>query len=265
MQRPHLIPWLALALLCAAPAAEATVKEDYSRSMALYRNGQFERARSAFEHFLARHPGTAYSDNARYWIGETYYSQGDYRTALTAFRQVVTHHPDEPKAPDALFKIALCNRKLGRSEGYRNTLIGLRARYPQTAVSIRAERRLAAIGGSNLPVSRPLLAAPPPQRIDDRLVASLPPPPTRETLQRLHRYLETERETLRREANEELTTGEVLFAVVAPGGLLYLAHRHQEKERAAEELKRIDQDFALVEDEQAALARRPTLVADLGR
>ena len=272
---------LLAAALCAPLPAQASLNEEYGRSLALYRAAHYGEARSAFEALLARHPTGDYADNARYWIGETFYAEGDYASALAAFREVVAHHPLEPKAPDALFKIALCNLQLGRDDGYRNTLRGLGARYPDAAVSDRAARLLEQVdeGASQTavaPMEQPTLF-PAQERVtttapattteqqlfvdDDGMAVTLAARPSAEELAEIRRHLEEEREGLEQAAKDELSVGEILFSVVAPGGLLYMVHRRDERLRAEEALATIDQDFALVESERRQLSNREPVIA----
>ena len=272
---------LLAAALCTPPTAQASVNEEYGHSLALYRAAHYGEARTAFEALLARHPAGDYADNARYWIGETFYAEGDYASALAAFREVVSLHPGEPKAPDALFKIALCNLQLGRDDGYRNTLRGLGARYPEAAVSDRAARLLEQVDGGTgraaaTPLEQPTLfpvnermtttapAATEGQQLfldDDGMAVTLAARPSAEELAEIQRELEEEREGLEQAANDELSVGEILFSVVAPGGLLYMVHRRDERLRAEEALATIDQDFALVESERQQLSNRKPVIA----
>ncbi|MCH7955206.1 MAG: tetratricopeptide repeat protein, partial [Candidatus Marinimicrobia bacterium] len=51
------------------------------------------------------------SDNAKYWIGESYFGIGNYTKALSAFEVVLTY-PQSNKNDYAQFKIGLCLLKL---------------------------------------------------------------------------------------------------------------------------------------------------------
>lgn len=274
-----LIPLLATLLALPLPG-HASVGDEYGRSLALYRAAHYAEARAAFDRLLQRFPAGDHTDNALYWIGETFYAEGRYEQALERFREVVTRLPDQPKAPDALFKIALCNDKLSRVHGYRNSLYGLVARYPKADAAGRAARLLEKMEVAPAATPRPpaepadtsriAVAPAAPEALpplpsaapdldgllldENGMAAALPTAPSAESLRELRLRLEEERKELERAANDELSVGEILLSVVAPGGFLYMAHRETERLRAEEELKLIDQDFALVEAETRRLA-----------
>ena len=77
-----------------------------------------------------------------------------------------------------------------------------------------------------------------------------------------------ERRTLAAAAAEEsqLGAGGVLFSIVAPGGMLYAAHKLNQRAEAEQVVAAIDRDLALVEGELARLAlvgERGPVVAQL--
>ncbi len=97
--------------------------------------------------FLDRWPAHDYSDNAQYWLGEAYYDQSDFQTALAEFRAVLRKYPDGNKAPDALLKVGFCMSKLGDSDGARDVLAQVVDIYPRTDAARLATQRLAELSG----------------------------------------------------------------------------------------------------------------------
>lgn len=135
----------------AAPAASeppmqralvgAKLAEDYRQAIMLVGRGKHAEARRAFQQVFDAEPAGDLADNALFWIGETYYSAGDFTNAVRHYSRVVNEFADQNKAPDALFKIALAQARTGDLALARRTLQQVIEKYPysSTASSAKAE------------------------------------------------------------------------------------------------------------------------------
>jgi TolA-binding protein len=83
-------------------------------------------------------PCTELSDNAQFWIGETYYQKKDFEKAITKY-------PEGDKVSAALFKQALAFNELGDKSSARNLLRRVMERYPQSDQADMAKKRLKAL------------------------------------------------------------------------------------------------------------------------
>lgn len=99
---------------------------------------------AGFKRFVEAWPGHDYADNAQYWLGEAYYDQSDYKTALVEFRAVIQRYPSGNKAPDALLKVGYCLAKLGDAAGAADALAQVQQIYPKTEAAKLASERLEA-------------------------------------------------------------------------------------------------------------------------
>jgi tol-pal system protein YbgF len=97
---------------------------------------------AGFQHFLSKWPDHDYADNAQYWLGEAYYDQRQWDTALEQFRRVVKRYPAGNKAPDALLKIGFCYAKLSDAANARDVLAQVIEIYPKTDAAKLAAKRL---------------------------------------------------------------------------------------------------------------------------
>lgn len=121
----------------ASPAAVASSPaispmQFYQEGIDLYRQGNYEAARTRFEKFLATRPEESYIDNALYWIGECFYGAGLYHEAAGYFHKVIQEYPNANKVPDALLKVSLTYQKLGKNDSARDMLRYLMEAYPGT-------------------------------------------------------------------------------------------------------------------------------------
>jgi tol-pal system protein YbgF len=56
------------------------------------------------------------ADNARYWLGETYYARGEYARSAEIFLDGYEKNKQSPKAPDTLLKLGLSLSGLGKKK-----------------------------------------------------------------------------------------------------------------------------------------------------
>ncbi len=115
----------------------------YDDSLGAYRNGNYEQAVKLFAAFLRDFPQTAKSANARYWLGESYYSLAQYAQAITEFRRVRKDFPASAKDSDALLKIAMSYEAIGSDSQARAAYTELLQRYPVGDSAKRAKKALA--------------------------------------------------------------------------------------------------------------------------
>lgn len=113
----------------------------YDASIDLLKQGQFDTARVNFQKFLELYPDHPLAGNAQYWLGETYYVQGDYKQAADAFLKGYTTYESSNKAPDSLLKLGITLSALGQKDPACATMNELKRRFPSAPQSViqRAE------------------------------------------------------------------------------------------------------------------------------
>jgi len=139
----------------AEPKKEATSKAEVSSldaTEALYKNAkgtydrrEFAAAREKFKAFLAVYPKGELSDNAQFWIGESFYSEKDYEKAIIAYDDVLKSFSKSDKTPSAMLKQALCWLELGDNTFARSLLKRVIKEHPRTQQAKIAEEKLKGI------------------------------------------------------------------------------------------------------------------------
>ena len=124
----------------ASTAAEE--KAAYDRAFQSLKDLRYADAAEKFQSFLDRYPNSEYSDNAQYWLGESYYVTRNYDIALTAFQELMDRYPDSPKVPDALLKMGYTHYELKQWDSARAALTQVQDSYPNTTLARLAESRL---------------------------------------------------------------------------------------------------------------------------
>lgn len=97
----------------------------------------YDSAESAFTSFLASHPGSDLTGNARYWLGESFYARGMYRPAADAFLKGYTENKRGQKAPDSLLKLGMSLVQLDQKQAACATFSELSSKYPNASPNVR--------------------------------------------------------------------------------------------------------------------------------
>lgn len=117
----------------------------YREAYETFQRGDLEGARKKFEVFLSQYPHTELSDNAQFWIGETYFLKKDYEKAILEYEKVIVKYPEGDKVPSALLKQGLAFLELGDKTNGRSLLKRVLERYPKTEQAEIAKKRLESI------------------------------------------------------------------------------------------------------------------------
>jgi tol-pal system protein YbgF len=116
------------------PANAPVMDEDafYESGRQLFDKGDYAGARNIFEQFLTQYPQSRQTDNAYFWIGETYYREGRYEKAILEYQEVIDKFPDGNKVPASLLKQGMAFNKIKDDINARLVLKRLIREYPDS-------------------------------------------------------------------------------------------------------------------------------------
>jgi tol-pal system protein YbgF len=114
-----------------------TPQEQYAHAFGLLRASQYDQAEQALKSFLLRNPDNPLSDNARYWLGETYYVRGQYPEAAQQFVDAYEKNRSGPKSADVLLKLGMSLSQLGKREEACATFRELSRTQPDAPETVR--------------------------------------------------------------------------------------------------------------------------------
>jgi len=101
-----------------APAAsilpDGSAEEQYKFAFNILLQNDYDQAERAFRAYIDKHPTDSRTDNARYWLAETFYVRDKFEPASTAFAEAYQKAPTGPKAPDNLLKRGMSLAKLNK-------------------------------------------------------------------------------------------------------------------------------------------------------
>lgn len=115
------------------PAKKQDKEKAYSAAYQIFQEGQYAKARTEFQNFLAAYADSEYSDNAQFWIGECYFFEQKYESAILEYEKVTKNYPKSNKVPYALLKQGLAFLKLGDKTSAKLLLQEVIKTYPNTS------------------------------------------------------------------------------------------------------------------------------------
>ncbi|QJB57790.1 tetratricopeptide repeat protein [Pseudodesulfovibrio sp. zrk46] len=131
----------------AAPTPPTTNDTDpakalYDKAYTLYKEGQFEKARSYWAEFTDTFKGHAFSASAFFWQGQCYYKLKDYARAAILFEDVIEKFKKSSKYKSALLKAGYSWNYLGKPELAKMRMEEVVKKFPKSVEATQAKRFL---------------------------------------------------------------------------------------------------------------------------
>ena len=117
----------------------------YSKAFQLFREGQFDAARTEFSNYLKLYPDTDLADNSQFWLGECYYAEKRYSDAIAAYEKTIKKYPQSDKVGSAMLKQGMAFLELGDKTAGKILLNKVVRTYPNSNQAKIAKSKLARI------------------------------------------------------------------------------------------------------------------------
>lgn len=118
----------------AAPASDSL----YLKGLDSLKAGNVVTAREQFIKFLEQNPKHELAANAHYWIGETYYSEKNFESAILSYQEVIKNYPGKEKVVAAMLKQAMAFNEIKDSKSARFVLKKLIEGFPKSEEAKKA-------------------------------------------------------------------------------------------------------------------------------
>ena len=130
-----------------APGGTGVI-EAYRSAYAAWRNDDTEACIDQFRQFLQTNASSPFADDAAFWMADCYFKQGDYKTAILRFDDVVSRYPKGNKAADALYRQgeALLRLGPGYTKAAGKAFQRVLREYPESDRAVEARRQLEILG-----------------------------------------------------------------------------------------------------------------------
>jgi len=143
-------------------AQQAKADAAFEHAYQTLKGGDFKAASKAFAGFMATYPQSRHVPEARYWLGETLFTQGDFARAADALRPFTSMPVHTPKRSPSLLRLAASLKQLGKSAEAAREYNRVRLDYAGSMEAETARKELKAMGApEEKPAAMPQPAEPP--------------------------------------------------------------------------------------------------------
>lgn len=125
-----------------AKPEQSEVKDSYMSAYEILKAGNSSKAREQFMAFIRNYSENEYTDNARFWIAESYYQEKSFEDAILAYEELFRKNPESDKIPGAMLKQGLSFYALKDKETGRLILENLVEKFPDSDQAATAMSRL---------------------------------------------------------------------------------------------------------------------------
>jgi len=126
-------------------AAAGDERAAYNVAFDALKAGNYADSAQLFQSFLELYPNAAYTPNAFYWLGESFYATRNFKMAEAQFSDLVARYPTHDKAAGGLLKLGLSQFGEGNSAQAQQTLEQVISRFPGSDAARTAQDRLQSI------------------------------------------------------------------------------------------------------------------------
>jgi len=116
--------------------------ELYQRAFSLYEKGDLKGARSLWEEYVRLYPKGKWVPQAYFYIGETYFKDKDYESAILSYQKVVDFQGPNPLKPRAMLRQADCFLALKDKKAASILLKKVVQLFPGTKEAEEAKKKL---------------------------------------------------------------------------------------------------------------------------
>ena len=104
---------------------------DYKLAHQLYSRGNYNKSLEKFNYLLKNNISDDLADNCQFWIGQIYFSNKDYEQAIYEFQKVLKYK-DSNKKSESIYKIGLCEIKIGNNNKAKQMFQTIIDDYPKS-------------------------------------------------------------------------------------------------------------------------------------
>lgn len=121
---------------------EESVQAAYIKAFGLFSENNYSQAAEAFNAFITAYPESEYAANARYWLGECYFTLGRYSEAIDSYVRMLEMNPAPKRAADTMLRIGTAWYRLGDPAKGSAALRQLIEKYPGSEAADVAGKQL---------------------------------------------------------------------------------------------------------------------------
>lgn len=89
-----------------------TAEEHFNYALKLYNEGDYQPALQEFQNFVLQYSGSAFNDDAQYYLAMTYFQRQQYLLGAYEFSKLIKNISASPFVPESQFMLAECYYRL---------------------------------------------------------------------------------------------------------------------------------------------------------
>lgn len=130
------------------PNSKVSMNEHYALALSkLRQENDPSRARGLLLEFVEKYPGSQLLPNAVFWLGECSYVEKNYSRAVREFQGLLTEHPRSAKVPDAMLRLAVSFKKLGKQREADEVARRLLSEHPESEAAKQVPDQVGSLRG----------------------------------------------------------------------------------------------------------------------
>jgi tol-pal system protein YbgF len=114
----------------------------YEIAYQTFKEKKHEEARELFNAFIKDYPENTLTDNAYFWIAETYYAEKDYEGSILSYETLLKKYPVSEKIPGALLKQGFAFIEIGDKKTGKIILEKLIEKFSDSKEATLAKKKL---------------------------------------------------------------------------------------------------------------------------
>lgn len=114
----------------------------YEAAYQAFKDKKYKEARESFNGFIKTYPKNELTDNAQFWIAETYYAERDYEGAILAYETLLKKYPESEKTNGGLLKQGFSFVEIGDNRTGKIILERLIEKAPESREAELAKKKI---------------------------------------------------------------------------------------------------------------------------
>lgn len=114
----------------------------FNTALTDFTSGQWTLCIDGFNMYLRSFARTDLADDAQWYIGECYQSDGKFTEAIEAYNRVISNYPKGDRVPDAYYKRGIALSAQGQTDRARESFETLMKVYPETDLARLAKQQV---------------------------------------------------------------------------------------------------------------------------
>lgn len=121
---------------------EEIEKQHFQDGIDKFKNNKIKEANLAFSSFLQKYPHSERTPNVLFWLGNSFYAQGNCNKAISSYERLIKEFSSFEKTSEVMLVISSCQEEMKKTQESKKTLESIIKEYPNSEAAKEAKLRL---------------------------------------------------------------------------------------------------------------------------